>query len=85
MAVELVCTETECDSGVDGSRWTTQPLTEQLAIQILDRHLLIVHGHQVQQAGGGGLLLLKAGPRWEGQLHQPPSGGDWVPGKGEGY
>ena len=54
MAVELECTETECDSGVDGSRWKTQPLTEQLAIQVLDRHLLIVHGHQVQQAGRGG-------------------------------
>ena len=53
MAVELECSAVECDSGAEGARWKTQPLTEQLAIQVLDRHLLVVHGQQVHQAGRG--------------------------------
>ena len=54
MSVELQCTAAECDSGEDGQRWKSQPLPDTTALQMLDRHLLVVHGQQVHQVGGGG-------------------------------
>ena len=53
MSVELECTVTDCVSGEDGSRWKSQPLPDTIALQVLDRHLLVVHGQQVQGNGGG--------------------------------
>ena len=53
MSVELQCTAVDCVSGEDGSRWKSQPLPDTIALQVLDRHLLVVHGQQVQGNGGG--------------------------------
>ena len=53
MSIELQCTAADCVSGEDGSRWKSQPLPDTIALQVLDRHLLVVHGQQLQGNGGG--------------------------------
>ena len=67
MAVQLECTAGTCEEGPGGTRWKTQLLSETLALQMLDRHLLS-HGLQVSSAsnsdGSGGKS------RFE-KLHRP--------------
>ena len=67
VTVELECTYGTCDEGPDGSRWKTQRLSESLALQMLDRHLLS-HGMQVASLGSSDGASNKS--RFE-KLHRP--------------
>ena len=73
MSVELQCTAAECDSGEGGQRWKSQPLPDTTALQMLDRHLLVVHDKQVQQGGGGGQRRDEGVANLSGKkYHAPP-------------
>ena len=67
MAVQLECTARICEEGPAGGRWRTQLLSETLALEMLDLHLLS-HGLQITSAptndGAGGKS------RFE-KLHRP--------------
>ena len=67
VTVELECTFGTCDVGPDGSRWKTQKLSEPLALQMLDRHLLS-HGMQVASLSSGDGASNKS--RFQ-KLHRP--------------
>ena len=65
MRLSLLCTAQECTAGEEGSRWKTQELPEDLALQTLDRHLL-GHGLHVPgnvQGDGGNRSRLEKLPR----------------------
>jgi hypothetical protein len=56
----LVCPTTGCSMGDGGARWRTPPLTEKIAMQLMDYHRADVHG---QQIGGGGEEVWMVGVR----------------------
>ena len=53
MSVELDCTAQVCDSGGEGAPWKSPPLTEAIAIQMLDHQIAGVHGQHF-----GGVVVL---------------------------
>ena len=52
MPVQLECPIPGCNHGEAGIRWKTQPLTENVALEMLKLHRTDAHG-QLEAAGGG--------------------------------
>jgi hypothetical protein len=71
MPVQLECPTPGCNHGEAGIRWKTQPLTENVALEMLKIHTAGAHGQQAGVGGGaardagGGKVLLEKIPRPE--------------------
>ena len=64
--VQLECTFGACEEGPEGTKWKTQSLSESLALQMLDRHL-VNHGMQMSSIPNEGSTTKS---RFE-KLHRP--------------